>query len=143
MNLKIKRFIINYFFTQNAIVDKKIGATVYLKSKVPFKEEIQGYQIIETNKGFFIIHILEDGNFEFEALLYEKFPYKSEIDKCFHKRKKINEIIPIKRKEIKKLSKKDKENLHKYFKDLKFREPNIIDLGKFDFDEKEDEQFEN
>ena len=120
---------------------QKDCATVYLKSKKPFKEEIQGANIIETNKGFFIVHILEDGYFEFEALLYEKFPYKNEIDKCFHKQKKINQIVPIKRKIVKKLSKKDKENLHRYFKDLKFREPNIIDLGVVDFKDEIDEEF--
>ena len=81
---------------------------------------------------------MEDGYFEFEALLYEKFPYKNEIYECFHKRKKINQIVPIKRKVVKKLSKKDKENLHQYFKDLKFREPNIINLGEVDFDEDND-----
>lgn len=120
---------------------QKDCATVYLKSKKPFKEEIQGANIIKTNKGFFIVHILEDGYFEFEALLYEKFPYKNEIDKYFHKQKKINQILPIKRKVVKKLSKKDKENLHRYFKDLKFREPNIIDLGVVDFEDEIDEEF--
>ena len=48
----------------------------------------------------------------------------------------------IKRKIVKKLSKKDKENLHRYFKDLKFREPNIIDLGVVDFEDEIDEEFE-
>ena len=120
---------------------QKNCATVYLKSEVLFKEEIQGVRIIETNKGFFFVHILEDNYFEFEALLYEKFPYKNEIDKYFHKKRKINEILPIKRKEIKKLSKNDKQNLHKYFKGLEFRKPNIIDLGEVNFDE-HDELFE-
>ena len=50
-------------------------------------------------------------------------------------------FVPIKRKIVKKLSKKDKENLHRYFKDLKFREPNIIDLGVVDFKDEIDEEF--
>ena len=129
------------FFHSKCNCGQKDCATVYLKSKKPFKEEIQGANIIETNKGFFIVHILEDGYLEFEALLYEKFPYKNEIDKYFHKQKKINQIVPIKRKIVKKLSKKDKENLHRYFKDLKFREPNIIDLGVVDFKDEIDEEF--
>ena len=37
---------------------------------------------------------------------------------------------------------KDKENLHQYFKDLKFREPNIIDLGEVNFEDNIDEQVE-
>uniref|UniRef100_UPI0040472FBE hypothetical protein n=1 Tax=Aliarcobacter sp. TaxID=2321116 RepID=UPI0040472FBE len=106
---------------------QKNCATINLKSKKPFKKKIQRSQIIETNKGFFIIHFLKNGFFEFEALLYKKFPYKNEIDKYFHKRKKI-----------KKLSIKDRQNLHKYFKDLKFREPNIINLGEVNFDEDND-----
>lgn len=138
---KNKKIQNKLFFHSKCNCGQKDCATVYLKSKKPFKEEIQGANIIETNKGFFIVHILEDGYFEFEALLYEKFPYKNEIDKCFHKRKKINQIVPIKRNEIKKLSKKDKENLHQYFKDLKFREPNIIDLGVVDFKDEIDEEF--
>ena len=137
---KNKKIQNKLFFHSKCNCGQKNCATVYLKSKKPFKEEIHGSQIIETNKGFFIIHILEDGYFEFEALLYEKFPYKNEIDKYFYKKRKINEILPIKRKDIKKLSKKDKENLHKYFKDLKFRKPNIIDLGEIDFEENELEE---
>jgi hypothetical protein len=60
------------------------------------------------------------------------------IDKYFHKKRKINKILPIKRKDIKKLSKKDRENLHKYFKDLEFRKPNVIHLGEINFDEDND-----
>jgi hypothetical protein len=138
---KNKKIQNKLFFHSKCNCGQKDCTTVYLKSKKPFKEEIQGSQVIETNKGFFIIHILEDGYFEFEALLYEKFPYKNEIDKYFHKQKKINQIFPIKRKEIKKLSKNDKQNLHKYFKGLEFRKPNIIDLGEVNFD-KTDELFE-
>ena len=84
---KNKKIQNKLFFHSKCNCGQKDCATVYLKSKKPFKEEIQGANIIETNKGFFIVHILEDGYFEFEALLYEKFPYKNEIDKCFHKQK--------------------------------------------------------
>lgn len=121
---------------------QKNCATVYLKSKKAFKEEIQGSQIIETNKGFFIVHILEDGSFEFEALQYEKFPYKNEIDKYFTKIRITDDIFPVKRKKVKNLSKKDKLLLHKYFRDLKFNKPNIVDLGEVDFQDFTDEQLE-
>ena len=135
---KNKKIQNKLFFHSKCNCGQKDCATVYLKSKKPFKEEIQGSQIIETNKGFFIVHILEDGYFEFEALQYEGFPYKEEIDKYFNKQKNIEEISPNKRNKIKKLSKKDKQNLDQYFKDLEFMKPNIIDLGEVNFEEDND-----
>jgi hypothetical protein len=138
---KNKKIQNKLFFHSKCNCGQKDCATVYLKSKKPFKEEILGSNIINTNKGFFIVHILENGYFEFEALEYKFFPYKNEIDKCFNKGKKINEIVPIKRKDIKKLLKKDKENLNKYFKDLEFRKSTVIDLCEVNFGEN-DEIFE-
>ena len=114
---------------------QKDCATVYLKSKKPFKEEIQGANIIETNKGFFIVHILEDGYFEFEALLYKKYPYKKEIDKFFNKKRKIDKKLPKIKTKVKKISDKNMKKIDDYFKDLEFLKPNIIDLGEIDFNE--------
>ena len=129
---KNHNFYNNLFLYSKCNCGQKDCATVYLKSKKPFKEEIREIDIIETNKGLFFINILEDGYFDFEALRSDFYPYKKEIDKYLLKQK-INNKIPIKRKYTKKLSKKDKLNLHKYFWNLKFKEPNIINLGEIDF----------
>ena len=56
---KNKKIQNKLFFHSKCNCGQKDCATVYLKSKKPFKEEIQGSQIIETNKGFFIVHILK------------------------------------------------------------------------------------
>lgn len=108
-------------------------ATVYLKSKKLFKKTDQDVQIFETNKGYFFVHILENGYFQFEALLYTAFPYKNEIDKFFLENRKINEKIPLEKKDFFELSKESKENLDKYFNNFEFKVPNIIDLGEIDF----------
>ena len=142
LEFKNKKIQNKLFFHSKCNCGQKDCATVYLKSKIPFKEKFLGFQIIQTNKGFFIINILENGYFEFEALQYESFPYKQEIDKYFHKRKRINKFFPVKRKKIEKLSKVDKQNIHKYFRDFKFEEPNIIDLGEVNFEDDIDEEFE-
>ena len=42
---------------------QKDCATVYLKSKKPFKKESKRINIFNTNKGFFVVHILDDGFF--------------------------------------------------------------------------------
>ena len=127
---KNHNFYNNLFLYAKCNCGQKDCATVYLKSKNPFKEEVQRIDIIETNKGFFFVHILDNGYFDFEALRYNFYPYKKEIDTYFSKRKKIDKKILIKRIYTKKLSKKEKVNLHKYFWNLEFKEPNIIDLGE-------------
>lgn len=114
---------------------QKDCATVYLKSKKPFKEESTGINIFNTNKGFFVVHILDDGFFEFEALLYKKYPYKKEIDKFFDKKRKIDKKLPKIKSNIKQISDKNMKKIDDYFKDLEFLEPNIIDLGEIDFNE--------
>ncbi|MDD2509294.1 MAG: hypothetical protein PHS78_09700 [Aliarcobacter skirrowii] len=38
---------------------QKDCATVYLKSKKPFKEDATGINIFNTNKGYIIVHILD------------------------------------------------------------------------------------
>ena len=114
---------------------QKDCATVYLKSKKPFKEESTGINIFNTNKGYIIVHILDDGFFEFEALLYKKYPYKKEIDKFFNKKRKIDKKLPKIRTKVKKISDKNMKKIDDYFKDLEFLKPNIIDLGEIDFDE--------
>ena len=115
---------------------QKDCATVYLKSKKPFKEESTGINIFNTNKGFFVVHILDDGFFEFEALLYKKYPYKKEIDKFFNKNRKIDKKIPKIKTKVKEISDKNMKKIDDYFKDLEFLEPNIIDLGEIDSKDK-------
>ena len=115
---------------------QKDCATVYLKSKKPFKEESTGINIFNTNKGFFIVHILDDGFFEFEALLYKKYPYKKEIDKFFNKKRKIDKKLQKIKTKVKKISDKNMKKIDDYFKDLEFLEPNIIDLGEIDSKDK-------
>ena len=114
---------------------QKDCATVYLKSKKPFKEDATGINIFNTNKGFFVVNILDDGFFEFEALLYKKYPYKKEIDKFFNKNRKIDKKLPKIKTKVKKISDKNMKKIDDYFKDLEFLEPNIIDLGEIDFNE--------
>lgn len=114
---------------------QKDCATVYLKSKKPFKKESKRINIFNTNKGFFVVHILDDGFFEFEALLYKKYPYKKEIDKFFNKNRKIDKKIPKIKTKVKEISDKNMKKIDDYFKDLEFLEPNIIDLGEIDFKE--------
>ena len=114
---------------------QKDCATVYLKSKKTFKKESTRINIFNTNKGYIIVHILDDGFFEFEALLYKKYPYKKEIDKFFDKKRKIDKKLPKIRTKVKKISDKNMKKIDDYFKDLEFLEPNIIDLGEIDFNE--------
>ncbi len=117
---------------------QKDCATVYLKSKKPFKKESKRINIFNTNKGFFVVHILDDGFFEFEALLYKKYPYKKEIDNFFNKNKKIDKKEPKIKRKIKKISDKNIQKIDDYFNGLDFLEPNIIDLGEIDFNKKKD-----
>ena len=114
---------------------QKDCATVYLKSKKTFKKESKRINIFNTNKGFFVVHILDDGFFEFEALLYKKYPYKKEIDKFFNKNRKIDKKVPKLKNKIKKISDKDMKKIDDYFNDFEILEPNIIDLGEIDFNE--------
>lgn len=114
---------------------QKDCATVYLYSKKPFKEDSTGINIFNTNKGYIIVHILDEGYFEFEALLYKKYPYKKEIDKFFNKNRKIDKKVPKLKNKIKKISDKDMKKIDDYFNDFEILEPNIIDLGEIDFNE--------
>lgn len=111
---------------------QKDCGTVYLKMKKPLKKELENIFIFDTNKGYFLIHKEDKGYFEFEALQYEKFPYKKEIDNFFNKKRKINDKFPKKLKNSDGITEKEIKKLDKYFIDLEFREPNIIDLGKLD-----------
>ena len=132
---KNHNFYNNLFLYSKCNCGQKDCATVYLKSKKPFKEESTGINIFNTNKGYIIVHILDDGYFEFEALLYKKYPYKNEIDKFFNKKRKIDKKLPKIRTKVKKISDKNMKKIDDYFKDLEFLKPNIIDLGEIDFDE--------
>jgi hypothetical protein len=111
---------------------QKDCGTVYLKMKKPLKKELENIFIFDTNKGYFLIHKEDKGYFEFEALQYEKFPYKKEIDNFFNKKRKINDKFPKELKNSDGITEKEIKKLDKYFSDLEFREPNIIDLGKLD-----------
>ena len=123
------------FLNSKCNCGQKDCATVYLKSKKPFKKESKRINIFNTNKGFFVVHILDDGFFEFEALLYKKYPYKKEIDKFFNKKRKIDKKLPKIKTKVKEISDKNMKKIDDYFKDLEFLEPNIIDLGEIDFKE--------
>ncbi|MGE4382460.1 MAG: hypothetical protein AB7D41_04595 [Arcobacter sp.] len=109
---------------------QKDCARVYLKSNRPFKEKVQGTRFVITNKGLFTIDILADGFFNFEVFDNEKIPYKKEIDKYFKNKKVIQDIVPIKRKKLKKLTLKDKQLLHRYFRDLKLEKLNCIEIDE-------------
>lgn len=92
-------------------------ATVTLKRAKPWKKKIEGsHHWINTNKGFIIIHFSKQGFLEVEALNYETFPYKKEIDKFFKSHCKLKSTL-------------DKRAIDSYFSDLKNEEMNIIDLG--------------
>lgn len=106
---------------------QKDCATVVLKSKRPWKESIQDeVYFLNTNKGMIILHILENGFMEIEAICYEKYPYKKEIDKYLKNKMFIHDFIPRQRKNLKKLTKKDKQMLHKYFWNLKREKLNTV-----------------
>ena len=67
---------------------QKDCATVYLKSKKPFKEESTGINIFNTNKGYIIVHILDDGYFEFEALIIKNIHIKMRLINFLIKKEK-------------------------------------------------------
>ncbi len=56
----------------------------------------------------------------------------------YERQKKIDDILPIKRKKVKKLSKIDKQLLHKYFKDLTLEKPDIVYLDDIDLEIRND-----
>lgn len=130
IELKNRKIQNKLFIYSKCNCGQKNCATVYLKSNRPFKEKVQGIYFFDTNKGYFIIHILEDGCFDFEALCYEKFPYKKEIDEYFKDKKAIHDIVPRARKKIKNLTTKDNQMLHKYFRDLTLEKPNLIQIDE-------------
>ena len=125
------KYIQNKLFIYSKCNCKDKGcATVYLKSRTPWKESVQGIYIFDTNKGMFIIHVEENGFLEFEALLYEQYPYKKEIDTFLKYEKAIHDSFPRQKKSIKSLTKKNKQMLHKYFRNLEHKHMNTIDLGE-------------
>lgn len=77
------------------------------------------YHTIKTNKGTFGIELCDDGTFVFVALDNADFPFKKEFDRMFKNYKKTvrKRVLPLYPKS--KLTKKDKEKLHRFFLDFK------------------------
>ena len=73
----------NEFFLQGYCkCEQKDCATVYLKRTKNWKKKNLGSYLYNTNRGMVIVHLLDDGALEFEALEYE-FPYKREVEYAF------------------------------------------------------------
>ncbi|RBQ32047.1 hypothetical protein CRU92_04565 [Arcobacter sp. FW59] len=135
IEFKNKKIQNGLFLHSKCNCGQKDCATLYLKFKKSFKNQIQelnlfytkgkdkilGIKDFNTNKGYIILHIFRNGFFEFEALCYKKFPYKKEIDKFFNKKRKIDKKIPKLKKSTKRLSAKNIKKLDNYFKDLEFK----------------------
>ena len=60
---------------------EKDCATVYLKRSKEWKPELLGSYLITTSKGIVILHFSKNGSLEIEALNYELYPYKYEIQR--------------------------------------------------------------
>jgi len=78
------------FITGHCTCKEKDCATVYLKRIKPWKEEKLGVYDYNTNKGYILIHLDDNGFLEIEALCFEKYPYKQEILDLFYKKPKKN-----------------------------------------------------
>lgn len=59
-------------------------ATVMLKRDKDWKDEIKDSHFINTTKGMVIVHFLDNGFFELEALMYDNYPYKQELERVFN-----------------------------------------------------------
>lgn len=88
-------------------------ATVMLKRKKDWDEEIKDSNIINTNKGFIVVHFLDNGWFELEALMYEKYPYRDEIKRVLN-----GDFSPPRESEL--------IELEEYFQDLNEEELNVV-----------------
>jgi hypothetical protein len=80
-------------------------ATVYLKRINNWDKIYHSIDIISTSKGFFFIHIEDDGFMEFEALKYCEYPYQ-------------DEIIQVFKGDISNPTKNEFDKIDKYFLDL-------------------------
>lgn len=92
-------------------------ATVYLKRRKNWKlwREDDYYDSLHTYKGYVNINLYAKNYLEIESIVYKDYPYKYEINKLFGKKKNINKSS----KKFKKLTKKDKNSVDKYFKFMK------------------------
>lgn len=100
-------------------------ATVNLKKVKPWKEEFIGHTMVNTNKGMIIIHFLENGYMQIEALGYENYPYREELENILKDR--VSDIeIPIKKKNYKEITTFGKKAIDLYFKDLEFKKMQTV-----------------
>lgn len=107
-HLKIECDFANEFFIVGRCeCSQKNCSTVYLKRDAAWNEEVLGSsQIIDTSKGMVIFYCGHNGILEVEALLYNFFPYRYELDRIFS-----NDFTPA--------SKNEKAAFRRYFKELK------------------------
>lgn len=97
---------------------EKHCGTVTLKKKTPWnRRKENSFHIFDVNKGVVWIHFLKRGYCEIEAIGYEDFPYKDEVDKFF---RSSGTLYP----------KINTRKLKNYFKDCKNDTRNRIDLGE-------------
>ena len=92
--------------------DKDCG-TFTLKRNKEWKVKVPNAYIIDTSKGVVIIHLLKQGYMEVEAIMYDDFPYKSELKRVL----KGNFKTP---------SKKEYAHLNAYFSDIAPRDMQTI-----------------
>lgn len=61
--------------------------TLKLKKRRKWAKNLEGVSISpSTNKGILILHFFKKGYLELEAICYDRYPYKKEIDLIFNKR---------------------------------------------------------
>ena len=91
-------------------------ATLYLKSSRKWKKELEGVDILCTNKGVVLLHFEQRGYFKLEALDYVAYPYKTEIERVL-------------RGDFSKPTQEEKEALEDYFKGLHKAEACVSSVG--------------
>lgn len=115
--VKIKRTN-RLFLYDKCVCGKDHCNTFFLKSKRKIEDELYLSHSIETNKGTFSIELLDDGTFVFSATNNKNFPFKGEFEKMFKNYKATvkNKLLSYPAKQ--KLFTKDKQEIHRYFKDF-------------------------
>ncbi|MDD2906641.1 MAG: hypothetical protein WBK95_07830 [Sulfurimonas sp.] len=98
---------------------QKDCATITCRYIKEWNEDLKGSWGVNTNQGIIILHFLNKGIFELEAIDYEQFPYRSEVQRLLHK----NYIKP---------TPKEYEKLDRYFKYLKEENMNVVNLGEIE-----------
>jgi len=103
-----------FFISGKCNCNQRDCATVYLKRRKNYKKwkEDEYGNCLDTYKGFVTINLYEKYFLEVESIDYKVFPYKYEINRLFKNKKHRNSHSRI----SKKLTKKDKLNLDRYFR---------------------------